>query len=762
MALSLEKYSTSAFNFPSDEINPAKKDEKWALQYLQALYAKWKKGQTAIPYSQVEEIISLRQLAAGKQNILQYQKILMDEADAQGAVTGYMNINWDVFNVMPKFLRVVLGMMEQQDHQVVATAVDPSSTEEREEAKLQMAFKMRFKNQLREIEKSLGITNESEFVPDSMEELNIYEGAGGFKLAKEIEIEQGLDYSFYISSWKEIKKKLIYDACVINCLATKDYTDQYTKKVKARYVDPQFFVGEFDKSDQRKLINGGEIIQVSIYDLRKLLNIPEHELLLLAQDYNGINGNANLTAFDYYEETRTSTYDSLLVDVMDAEWKSVNSEYYTSRKNKYDNNITYKEEWGKVYDTEKKKTSKYDIHVVFRGKWIIGSDYVYDFGLQYDIPRPGKKEVELSYHFYRLPGRSLVSLSESHLHQMALAFYKIQNGIATSRPSGLAIEIGALENISFGKKKLAPLELIKIVTQTGYLLYRATTHKGQPNVPGGWKPIQELQGGMGTLLDEQLKIIDFNINAVRELTGINQVADASNPNPEQSIGGSQIALAATNNALRPIYSAYIFIKEQTAKNLSMRMQILIKHNKEAYEGYMPVIGQLGVQIISVGADAVDADYFIKYEAKPTEKRRDTILQAAISAMQPDKDGVASIRYSDYLMIERMLESGSLKFAEAYLNYKSQKMEEKRLQLQRENMALDSQREQALVAAKTQAAEKESQIKIQTDLAIYEGKKKIDEQYAQLQHKRDMEKLGVQSSLGIVQDAAKNNAAAVPA
>jgi len=86
-------------------------------------------------------------------------------------------------------------------------------------------------------------------------------------------------------------------------------------------------------------------------------------------------------------------------------------------------------------------------------------------------------------------------------------------------------------------------------------------------------------------------------------------------NPEMSVGGSELALAATNNALRPIYSAYLDIKERTAKNISLRIQLLIKHDKEAYTGYIPVIGSMGVQTISVGADAVDADYFIKYEAK---------------------------------------------------------------------------------------------------------------------------------------------------
>lgn len=760
MAFSLEKYGTGGYSFPKDDINPVNKDKKWGKQWCEAMYAAYRQGKTAIPFSSVKEFQSLRRLADGKQDARQYQEILLDASEGDASMKGYMNINWDVFSVMPKFLRVVEGMMEQTDHQVIATAVDPSATEDKETAKLDMQYRMKFKETLDYIDKSMGIDRSGDYVPESMEELNLYEGAGGFKLAKETEIEQGLDYTFYISGWKEIKKKLIRDACVINCLATKDFTDQYTKKVKVRYVDPEFFVGQYSKhADHRNMEYGGEIIQVLISDLRKLNpGIEESILRELATSYNGSGSNTSLTSFTFDDETKTGNYDSFLVDVMDSEWMSVDSQYKTIRKTQYGSKIMYDEEWGVVHNTEKKKTEKFDIKKVYKCKLIIRTGHVYDFGLQYDVPRPGKKEVELSYHLYKLPYRSLVSLSETNLHQMALAFYKLQNAIAMASPPGIAIEYTALQNMTLGSNKLQPLELLKIKRQTGDLLYKATTHKGIPNAPGGYRPIQELQGGIGAQLNEFIAIFEFNTNAIRDTTGINQIADASAPNPEQSVGGSEMALAATNNALRPIYSGYIDIKEQTAKNISLRLQLLIKNNKEAYKGYMPVIGNLGVQIISVGADVVDADYSIKYEAKPTEKRKATILQAATAAMSPDRDGIIGIELPDFLMIERLLESGSLKYAEVYLNYKSKKNKERQQKLQRDNMNLDKQREQEAIKLKNELMKSEEKIKTDEQIRLYEAKKIIDEQYAQKQHQRDMEKLGTQSSLNIVEKAAENQSA----
>lgn len=718
---------------------------------------------TCIPFSQVNEIRNLRALAEGRQNILQYQKILMDDSSDKTEITGYMNINWDIFSVMPKFLRVVEGMMEQTEHQVVATAVDPSASDEKENAKLDMTFRMAFKQQLDQIQQSLGLGKSSDYVPDTVEEMNLYEGAGGFKLSKEIKIEQGLDYTFYISDWKEIKKKLIRDACVINIMATKDYVDKYCNKVHIRYVDPEYFIGQYSKFwDHRNMEYAGEIIQVSISELRTLVpDINEAVLRQLATEYNGIFGNLEISDLTYNMETKTANYDGFLVHVTDVEWKSVNSEYHTTRKTSAGNEFMYEEEWGKVYNTEKKSTSQTDIKMVYKCKWIIGTDHVYDFGMQYDIPRPGKKEVELSFHLYKLPFRSLVSLCEPCLHQMALAFYRLQNAIAKAAPPGIAIEFTALQNMKLGGNKMEPLELLRIREQTGNLIFKATTHKGVPNTPGGYRPIQELAGGIGAQLNEFVSIFQMNTEQIREFTGINQIADASQPNPEQSVGGSEMALAATNNALRPIYSGYITIKEKTAKNVSLRLQLLIKHDKEAYTGYMPVLGKLGVQIISVGADVVDADYFIKYEAKPTDKRKAIILQAAQQAMNPDRDGIIGIELADFLMIERYLEGGNLKYAEAFLNYKSKKNKEKQKALQQENMQLDSQREQGAIKVKSELVAQESRVKSDEEIRVYRAKKEIDEEFAQKQHQRDLQKIGTQSSLNMVADAAKAQSANVP-
>jgi len=154
---------------------------------------------------------------------------------------------------------------------------------------------------------------------------------------------------------------------------------------------------------------------------------------------------------------------------------------------------------------------------------------------------------------------------------------------------------------------------------------------------------------------------------------------------------------------------------------------------------------------------VDADYHIKYEARPTEKRREVILQAATAAMSPDRDGVIGIELPDFLMIERILEGGNLKYAEAFLNYRSKKNKERQQQLQRENMQLDKQREQEAIKLKSESDRLAEKIKTDEAIRLYESKKEVDEKYNRLEHERKKELVQLESTLGIVKDVAKSNA-----
>ena len=60
---------------------------------------------------------------------------------------------------------------------------------------------------------------------------------------------------------------------------------------------------------------------------------------------------------------------------------------------------------------------------------------------------------------------------------------------------------------------------------------------------------------------------------IQQNSGVSAPADASNPNPNQSVKGSEMALAATSNTLRPLYDGYLYIKTKSADNMTFKIQL---------------------------------------------------------------------------------------------------------------------------------------------------------------------------------------------
>lgn len=221
----------------------------------------------------------------------------------------------------------------------------------------------------------------------------------------------------------------------------------------------------------------------------------------------------------------------------------------------------------------------------------------------------------------------------------------------------------------------------------------------------------------------------MNLEFIRDLTGINRITDASSPNPNQSVGGSEIAVVATNNALRPIYAGYISIKERTALNIALRLQIVVKHSKQAYKGYYPVLGQTNLKLLSLGADVVDADYAIKVEARPNDEMKQVVRQAALEAMKPDRDGYVGMEMPDYLMIERLMDLGNLKLAQALLSERIRRNKEIQVLKKRENLEIDAKHRQADLRLK-------DEIEGRKQSRDFEGKKDLEDR----KHGNKMEQL----------------------
>lgn len=757
-------FRDTLYGFPPHNIDPAEKVKpKWCMEFAQAIYCLYLRNNTGLCYSDIERYNELRAYGNGEQSTDKYKDILVgkkehDQRGGQGYVRkGYMNVDWDILAIAPNFKSVVLGTFEEVEHDVYADGVDEMSSQTRENAKWNLWFENEMAGLIREFEGIVGPTgNPPNYVPKTIEELNMFAEMGGFRLKSEMSIEEGIRYTLAISEWKEIKRKLFEDLFDIGVAGVRDDVNPQTQKVQVRYCDAARCVIPYTRaSDYKNMPFAGEFVEYTISEIRSLEIFSEEELAEIAKSYENRLDNVDprITGWKYREDG-VYWYDNWKIWVLDCEYKSSDNKYTTKRVNKRGQELAYEGKYGKVYNREDRKTIVTAREMVYKCKWIVGTKYCFDYGHQFDIPRPVPSQANLSFHFYKVKGRSKVDMMRPVLDQMQITWLKLQNALAMAAPKGLAIEVATLTNVSIGANKLGPLEILKIRQHNGSLLYQAATHRGYTASPASYKPIQELEGGIGTQLTEFIVLFDKHLETLRGITGINRVADASSPKGEDGLGVSQIAQAATVTALKPLYSAYITIKERCAQNIALRVQLLVKFNKVYKTGYYHVMGRAMTNTLEIGSEVNNAMFGIRIEVRPSVQERQTIMNAALESMKAGKNGYIGISMSDYLLVNNFIELGMLKFARAYLSAKENELTAQ--QEQQKSEAIKQQGEQLVQQQqqKDQGAQSLVQLELQKEITIMKAQDEIDTKKRAEEHQYKMEEIVLQGEIDAKKESAK--------
>lgn len=732
------KYKAYSAAYPSSDIDPTQKNEQWHRQYAISLYANYVQGLTAIQVEEHEQIRVNRQYGAGRQSAEGYKDALLGRLDLNknGQLEGrksWANIDFNkIISVAPKFRRIIIGMFETQEHKVECNAVSEQAQVDKEDQKWKLWAEEDQKDFIQLIDKITGAKPKPKtYEPKTLEELELFDSMGGFKLQVEVAMEPALDFIHHFSGWPEIKSEMIGDAIDTGKMMCKDFTDPVTQKVGVRYVDPENSIYVLDEN--KGVSKFAELRYYSIENLRKELpHLKDEEINTLAVSFRNYCGNEQrLTNNIVDEKTGLKRYDDYIIPVLECEFGDTDVEYKTERKAKDGGTMVYTEPYKngtpKVYNTETRKTNAIRIKVFRRAKWIVGSDICWDYGMQYDVPRPDKCDPKSSYHVKIMPGLPIMQQIIPNLDQIQLANLKIQNALAMAPGAGIAYEFSSLQGMTIGGKGMDPMDIIKMHRQASSFVYKATTHRGGMISPMAGKPFQELPGGIGQLLGELITIINMNLEQIRDVTGVNQVTDASSPESKQGLGVSQLAVSATTNSLKPIYSTYIKIYEECFANCTTRVLMSAKYNSGKVWVYEKSIGKTAQQVLKQGAEYGFEAMGIKVHALPTQKEIMDIEQQLQIAMTAGRNGQPAITMSEAFAVKRMINSGaSLKYAEMFLAYRDQKNKEYDEKMQQENMAINAKNAQETETLKAklleEAAQKEHER--EKDLKTHEANEEI--------------------------------------
>tara|TARA_R100000900_G_scaffold124636_1_gene99106 strand:+ start:14789 stop:17089 length:2301 start_codon:yes stop_codon:yes gene_type:complete len=689
--------------YPKHNIDPKKKDEKWYKQYAEALYADYVNNKLTIPFSVRGEIDLLRLYAKGNQPVTKYMDRLSPRDRKTNKRKGYMNVSWDILSVVPKFKRVVMGMLDKMEYDIFIDALDEKSVSDKDSMKWRVWANKVLSEELGEdpaategMPQMPGMPN---FVPNSVEELEMMKDLGSFKLAIEIAYEKALNWSYDMSSWDDIKRRIFSDLFDLGIAMARDYVDPISKQVKSRYVNPRDAIMSYSSDPAHKnMKSAGEIRKMTIAQLRERApEIPDEVISQIADKYRNYENNGSANEVNPGESS--DEYEDYDVCVIDVEFIDYDLEKYEKKKTSRGNYMYYP----KSFDYKKKKTEKRQSHTVKKKKirkvsWVVGTETVFNWGEQTDIPKNDSEEVCLSFKAYRENEKSILSSIVPLADNIQLTWLKMQNAIAMSAPSGIKVEVGALTGISMGGSKMGPLDILRLYRQTGDVVYKASTHQSQftGNQPS---PIDKISGGIGSELNEYITILNHDIEMIRQITGISPAMDASTLSTETPVGTSKMQVGATNNVMHNLFVGYKTIKTQLAQNMLVRWQVRIRSGE--VKGLAKAIGNNSVNIMKQSSKTRLEELGLIIQMRPSDAEKNEIKQMAIQSSNSKKQGGIGIRMSDYMYISRLIDQGSIKLAQAYLAIKENQEQERQDQVQ-------AQLEQQRQAGAAQLAQQKSE------------------------------------------------------
>jgi hypothetical protein len=330
-------------------------------------------------------------------------------------------------------------------------------------------------------------------------------------------------------------------------------------------------------------------------------------------------------------------------------------------------------------------------------------------------------DTTLSYHIiapnmYQMGTYSLGDQMKAIADQIQMAWYKLQNVMLRARPRGIMIELGALENVPIGKagKALKPMEVVDLYNQTGNLVYRRLDDNGQAS---NYKPIEELQNGIGSEATEYFGIINNNIQLLREILGFNEITDGSTPDPRMLNGVAKMASESTNNSLDFIRRSERSLLERLCYNLTLRIQDLAANG--GIDGFIRALGSSSVQFFKVDPDVSLHECGLVVSQKPSEAEKERLSRRVEQAIQSNQ-----ITLADAMMVENL---DDVKYAEVLLGYKIKSNQEDAQKKALEQQQMNGQIQQQSAMAAEQAKQQTIQIEVQSKLQLIQKEKELEAQ-----------------------------------
>ena len=709
--------------FPSQSVSDAEKaSEAYGMEVARGIQNEWfrKNSGTGRFLQNQREFHRLRLYARGEQSVQKYK----DEFSVNGDLS-YLNLDWKPVPIIPKFVDIVVNGMQDRLFTIKAFAQDPTSVKERTNFVEMILEDMNTQDLINEIDETLGVdvrNVKQDDLPTSTEELELHMQIG-YKQSIELAQEQAIDNIFKRNNYPEIKKRIDYDQTVLGIACTK-HTFNNTDGINIEYVDPANLIYSYTEDPNfEDVYYFGEVKQIKSNELKK--QFPE----LSDEEFDQlVKQSSNYNNYDYTNNDSNDTVDTNTLTVLYFNWKSWEKSVYKIKETATGASKAIKKD--DSFNPPKDQRARFEKvaqaqEVIYEGIMVLGSDRLLKWEKATNMVRPDSNvnKVMMNYvvsapRMYKGKIESLVGRMVTYADLIQLTHLKLQQVIQRMTPSGVYVDADGLAEIDLGNgTSYNPQEALNLYFQTGSIIGRSMTVDGDVNA--GKVPIQELPGGCGQQSQLLIQAYNYYLQMLRDVTGLNEARDGSDPDPYALVGVQKLAAANSNTATRHILHSSLYITSTLAEAISVRIKDVLEYHPQR-DAMIGGIGRFSVGALKEMDKLHIHDFGIFLELDPDEDEKQLVennIQAALSRDQIHLEDVIDIR-----------QVKNIKLANQLLKYRRARKEATDQLKAERNIAAQSQ-------ANAQAAQAAEMAKAQAENMKVEAKGKLAELQAQLDIKK---------------------------
>jgi len=718
-------YTNVNSSFPSQVVPDAEKSTmEYGYAVGRAIENEWFRGDRGLGAggrfgNNWQYFHNLRLYARGEQSVQKYK----DELSVNGDLS-YLNLDWKPVATLSKFVDIVVNGMTDKGYKIKSYATDPFAIAERTNHANAVAKDAFAKDLIQNAQQNLGIDLSSTSIPEdqlpkSKEELELHMQLS-YKQAIEIAEEELIENVFDYNKYEEIKKRVAYDLTVLGIGATK--TDfNLANGITTHYVDPTNLVYSYTEDPNfEDIYYVGEVKSMSLQEVKKLFPYLTDADLSEIEKYPG---DVNYTRGYYGID---DDYNN--VQVLFFEYKTYNNQVFKIKETDQglEKALEKDDSFNPPENAENYNKVHRAIEVLYSGAKILGFEKMLKWELAENMTRPysDQTKVEMNYtisapRMYKGRIESVVSKCIGFADMIQLTHLKIQQVLARMVPDGVFVDVDGLAEVDLGNgTTYNAQEALNMYFQTGSIVGRSLTQDGDPN--RGKVPIQELQTSSGMAKIQALvQTYQYYLQMIRDVTGLNEARDGSQPSNDSLVGLQKLAAAASNTATKHILQSLMYITVRTAENISLRAADALSFPL-LKNALMNSISTFNVDTLEQIENLNMHEFGIFLELEPEEEDKQMLernIQIALQNGGIDLEDVIDIR-----------EISNIKLANQMLKIKRKHKQERDQQIAQANI-------QAQAQANAQAAEKAALAEMQKQQALTETKLQLEQGKSQFEIER---------------------------